>query len=413
MATTKRETRDTVQPIELLHDVKQRVVAQRDAKAIYADRLAPDFTPFEFIDTRETGLSRVLAWFLDPQSSHAQGDRFLKEFMRWLELDACWCEGASDARISTEVMTQFGDHFGYIDVLVVCGKRALAVENKPTAEDQEQQVARYLDDMKKRWPDGQCLLYLSGSGEGPSGKSIDQIEREREEVCGRLVTRGYSALIPWLSACRAVCRASSVHTMIDGLRAHVEKEFMGIANTKLAKELAERIVESRDTLEPALALFEARMPTYAALIKQLTDRVTEMSLIHGWSVTTADLSEARWGKLVIGFAEEAPVSFGIEFDRSAFRGLRYGMRSKDAHEIASELREAVEEVVGRAHLSPWWPVHRFVSPNDSFFPFSGDADSHFWLAVQSDDVAERIIEYVAKVERHLDEKGLLPMATAG
>lgn len=67
---------------ELLDRVSVQRAAFDRARAIYADRLAPSFNPFEFIETDELGLSRILCWLLDPKGSHAQGPCFLEAFTR-------------------------------------------------------------------------------------------------------------------------------------------------------------------------------------------------------------------------------------------------------------------------------------------------------------------------------------------
>lgn len=69
-----------------IDDVLTRVslrIADHEAD-IAAQTRAPFYRPFEFVDTSELGLSRILAWMLSPDGTHAQGDRFLRLFMDWL-----------------------------------------------------------------------------------------------------------------------------------------------------------------------------------------------------------------------------------------------------------------------------------------------------------------------------------------
>ena len=69
---------------KLLKDViaaTQRIEASRK---MYAAQIAPDFNAFNYIQTNELMLSRILADLLDPSKSHAQGDLFLKGFLKLL-----------------------------------------------------------------------------------------------------------------------------------------------------------------------------------------------------------------------------------------------------------------------------------------------------------------------------------------
>lgn len=397
-------------PTELLLTIREWQLAEREKSAIDAERLAPAFTPFEFIDTRENGLSKVIAWLLDPAGSHAQGSRFLLELMNWLGLDESWLGLANCARVRTEVMTQFGPSAGRIDILAVCGSRALAIENKPFAGDQILQIERYLKDMEERWGTSQCLLYLSGDGEGPSEKSISFEKREREEAAGRLIVRGYPALLEWLEACRGACRAQSVALMLDGLKTHVEKAFMGIEDSQSAFSLAQNVAASRDTLEAALLLFEVQKQLYSSLLELLVEQVSAASAKRGWFVTESDLSEQRYSMLVLGFSPDAPVHFGLSFDVSNYRYLIYGMVSEDAEPVSSKLSSAVRDVVGDANETDWWPVYRLASENDAFFPLPKDPGHDFWLKIHSGELAKWLIAYVEAVETQLKSKGLLKLA---
>ena len=52
----------------------------------------------------------------------------------------------------------------------------LAIENKPYAADQPNQVKDYLDYLKERYQDRALLIYLSRSGDAPSEDSIKASE---------------------------------------------------------------------------------------------------------------------------------------------------------------------------------------------------------------------------------------------
>jgi len=57
----------------LLSQVTHSLGALRRARKLFEDRLAPEFSPFQFIKISEMGDSRLLKWMLDPKESHGQG----------------------------------------------------------------------------------------------------------------------------------------------------------------------------------------------------------------------------------------------------------------------------------------------------------------------------------------------------
>ena len=50
---------------------------QREKNELYDSNR---FNPFQFLQTDEMGLSKILAFLLDPMETHGQGDLFLNSF---------------------------------------------------------------------------------------------------------------------------------------------------------------------------------------------------------------------------------------------------------------------------------------------------------------------------------------------
>lgn len=101
---------------ELLHRVQDHTNAFAKAKELYHERLAPDFNPFDFIEPNEIRLSRILAWLLNPRTSHGQGGRFLDAFLARLGIP--WERGSYDNMIVTPEGPANGRR---IDILVTSG----------------------------------------------------------------------------------------------------------------------------------------------------------------------------------------------------------------------------------------------------------------------------------------------------
>ena len=64
-------------PLSPLTTIETIVAEQIKTKAALAETEAPDFFPLDFLDARERGLSRIIAWLLNSDGSHAQSTRFL------------------------------------------------------------------------------------------------------------------------------------------------------------------------------------------------------------------------------------------------------------------------------------------------------------------------------------------------
>jgi hypothetical protein len=116
---------------ELIPAIAENAVASRARNRA----TSCDLNVFRFFNPGETTHSRVLAFFLDPQARHGQGNLFLAEFLRLL--------GISDPDTGQWIVTA---EVGRVDVLL---KRShphsvVVIENKSNyAGDQPNQLYRY------------------------------------------------------------------------------------------------------------------------------------------------------------------------------------------------------------------------------------------------------------------------------
>ena len=164
--------------IELTGDFWERVVMEHEdffaeltarldgarALARELDReLAPRFNAFDYLRGNELGLSRVIADLLDPQASHGQGTLFLRTLLgleglknvrHWPDLD----EGQTSVVVQREREIKYGRR---IDILVEIAVKnrlpyCLAIENKPYAYDQKNQVQDYRAWLEEKYPERFC-----------------------------------------------------------------------------------------------------------------------------------------------------------------------------------------------------------------------------------------------------------------
>lgn len=394
--------------IVLLEEIAAVEAERRHRRDETAIRTAPNFTPLEFLDTRERGLSRLLAWLLNPRGSHEQKSAFLEEFTRWLDLDDAWRRDLEDAQVILEAPTATATRIGYLDVLIRLKGRMLAIENKPTAIDQPEQVRRYLADLSARRLEAHCLVYLSGSGSAPSNRSVGVDEFGAAVADGTLRVRGYAAIADWMDACAPRCAAPSVSAMLAGIKKHVLKEFAGVTDVAQVEEIASLVLASGEKLEAGLALLEAGESIKQKLLGTLVEQVEELIRAkRGWRVRRSDIGPSNNSGLVVGLTLAASVGFGIQFDKSGYQWLFYGVNSLDGRPLPRGAKKVMQDLIGVKTGTAAWPVWKQVGPNDKFLSMPKVTGREFWMGVRDGSVARMLVDYVEEVERTLRREKLL------
>ena len=64
-----------------INQVIENFRVQREKNELYDSNR---FNPFQFLQTDEMGLSKILAFLLDPTETHGQGDLFLNSFLKFI-----------------------------------------------------------------------------------------------------------------------------------------------------------------------------------------------------------------------------------------------------------------------------------------------------------------------------------------
>lgn len=161
-----------------------------------------DFNVFDLLSvvTNEVCHSRVLAWLLDAESGHGQGDLFMQTFAELLRLDL-----PPQAFARYQVRTELVGAESIIDVTVFQrGEFLIYVENKILAAEGIQQVDREFRDMRRLGAvlhvpqDRQFAIFLTPEGRPPvSGAATRWRTVSYLEIAG-----AFRALLPAINSAR-------------------------------------------------------------------------------------------------------------------------------------------------------------------------------------------------------------------
>ena len=280
-------------------------------------QLARRFNVLDYLRTDEMGLSRVVADLLNPEGNHGQGIVFLQLLLDKLRFKI---DGKiDDSRVDVELTI---DDQRRLDVAVRIDERhCLAIENKPYAADQPDQVKDYLCWLSQY--EKHMLIYLSPTGEGPEEHSIgdaDLAELRKDDGPRRFVIMPYHqaadlddrfdrfrlsfSLADWLADCRRNCDVDRLRWFLREVETFCQRQFGG--NTMMTAEdnaIEEFVLGDGRNVEAALAVHKSWPDIKAKICSDFLEEIQRnlsKDMESRWSKVeiSAVYSERRYGSWI-------------------------------------------------------------------------------------------------------------------
>jgi len=198
------------------HDIGYRLKIANDTKKRLDKRLASSFSLFPYIAPNENLISKIIRDLLDPNGNHGQGDIFLQKFLETIGKPELYESGDHSFIRIEECTTNIENNKRRIDILIEIKRNGqhhagIAIENKPWATDQAQQIDDYLDHIRKKHPN-YYIIYLTQNGDEPSDHSAIKTKTEEKE---KLITMSYKDdMTVWLEACHKESQAEYVRQFL-------------------------------------------------------------------------------------------------------------------------------------------------------------------------------------------------------
>src|SRR5260370_30018815 len=179
---------------------------------VHTDRLlATRHNVFGYIQPDENRLSDILRDLLDPAGPHGQGDAFLRQFVAKLPGQSFALRPCSVFR--ENVTSRIESHLRRIDILVDFGESGLAIENKPWAGDQTDQISDYISHLERRFAGKFVIVYLTQNAAKPTSLGLEECDRLLREK--KLLLWAYPGVLRnWLTNCYKECEAEPIRIFL-------------------------------------------------------------------------------------------------------------------------------------------------------------------------------------------------------
>lgn len=400
----------------LLNEVNSKIQSLETAKSLYSEQLAPDFQVFDFVNTSENGLSWIIANLLNPKGTHGQKTLFLEQFIRIclpkIQNNTVWqnyLENLTQTEVETEATTWANQAYRRMDIYLSARINSetfgICIENKPYANDQENQLADYFLELENRKLSQKHLVYLCEYGE-PSDYSVtkDILESWIKNQLISFVT--YSQLVVWLTECKKDCQNHSVTEFLNQFIKFIRKQFMGVEDMNEENTVVEILLKDLNNLESAIKIYNAVSEAKNQLMHDLTQQLKAKIQTKPYELSYMNLGSQSYAGFGVIFPDTG-IEFCFEFQSRDFNNLCIGYTAidrkftkgeKEFNETAQQIRETLS--TKRAKTSPAW-----LGWYDYEY-CNWDSDPKVWSKIQNGTLSEEIVREIDFLYQNLIDNNI-------
>lgn len=297
------------------------------------------FNIFEIlkVETNETRAhSAFLAALLTPKGKHGAGDRFLRAFIDTMDCLKDFEFDTKDAKVEIEYSignkNEDATEGGRIDILIESADRnkAIIIENKIYAGDQEKQLVRYANYAKK-YSDYR-LLYLNLYGDEASEYSVKDESDKTLQSGEDYFQVGYDKeIIDWLEACIAEAeRLPIVRESVIQYQNLIKK----LTNQNMEQGYSEQVLNAmldKNNIDAVAAIVAQSENWRARIIRKLMDDLQKYAAEKGFEFQSTMLNEdgsLNYNHNQINLSKWNTTSITIENDKGNYRDLCIGVGCK-------------------------------------------------------------------------------------
>ncbi|WFB69349.1 MULTISPECIES: PD-(D/E)XK nuclease family protein [Chryseobacterium] len=374
--------------ISFFREIQARSKFEMEYEKRHSNKLASKFNAMKFLNWNENKVSEIIAFFLDPNEDHGQGDIYLKLFKEELGLYFPY-DTPKKVQVILEDST-FENRRVDIVLRNQDQSSVLGIENKiyPWTKDQENQVEDYLKYLQYISNNHYQLLYLT-----PKSKELTEYsggkEIERLIETGKLYLINYEEhIIPLLKEFIKNTENERVRCFLVDFESQLIENYMGKENLDLGS-LNHFITETEENIETAF-----KVSNTLNSIKQEMKNLVDQQMYQLVDELTEEL------KMRIIYNEqfhhfEIPVfkNFFIKFNYEE-GGVIYGLvktpQYMDSHYDKVYLNDLRNYLGVKFRTSHWWPLFFLQYHNI-------EHDAAFWIDVKNGTFKEFMKSFIITV----------------
>ena len=361
--------------ISLLHKVNQLVQEEKILKR-EKERRGENYNIFEVMHAQRDEVythSAIIASLLNPKWNHGCNSTFLKIFVDHLKESLPIVDFSLDTDLEkclVDVEYYIGnvslekESGGRIDIIIQSEKRdkAIIIENKIYADDQEKQLYRYKNYAQTHYK-SYILLYLTLDGHFPSNDSTSGDMFSMEEGKDFFCIDYKSFIRDWLISCKEKAASSPV------VRETITQYYnliLKLTNQDMENSTKEKLVDllaaNKDNITAMLKISSVRNETLNKVCDtKLREQIQKIANELEMDCTCSSTNWCeRWnGHFFFSKPEWKYFRIGFEFMGNGLTDFNYGIRYKGESEKGKTLdvKQEISRKLGGKH-NEWWASYK-------------------------------------------------------
>jgi len=340
--------------------------------------------------------SRMIYSLLDPSGNHYQGTLFLEIFINTLSV-----EGFS---IKSELCSVYIEYRN-IDLYITDGHKHIIIENKLLATDQETQIQRYIEIIRKEnegiTHNDILVVYLSIDRKKPTKYSLGYFDIEGEHIKkdNKIVTFYKSInynkeIISWLKKCQF--EVQNITNLNEAVKQYID--VVKIVNSTYKEKcmsLSDFIKNDKSNYKTALDIYKAMPNTRKDIVREFFTKLSSLfdkKYGNSWVIEIKSTVERKYNIQFLIYKKtwdkENCLLIGYEFDDNDFYNGYLGIyRGNEGIDIKNEIVTKFKDEIAKLSLAldtthyylhwEWLPEVENSTDFTEYVTFTPEADNLF------------------------------------
>ena len=350
----------------------------------FGRKSAPWFNPIDFWDVNEPKVTEILAFLVDPNETHEQGDRYLRHFIKKFGLDFFTYNRRDKIVVKCNLPTDEGR---MIDIVLYKNsfEVAIAIVNRMGMSSGELQteLEHYSRYLWNRTGDDYSLIYMTPKVKNVSPRSLsyeERMELERSKKFKHLVYNEH--LIDCIAEFGEITESERVKLFLKDFEKVMRKKYMGEKDLEAKQAMVDLINRNQKNLEisfmVANSLPEVKRKLKERFNAQMESLRRELNLDAKQESDRVWLRPKKWKYHYISYAYE---------DGHIFYGMTQDKREVNKKSFDGVLRYLNEEGKGGFQYSDWWPAYKYLYKDI-------DSNPDFWKAIKNGKAKQEIKRFI-------------------